>query len=570
MEKAEKYFKLVIPAMLFAAASAFFGIAYPFHICYQEQFQLFEFTSEYFLSTVSVPGGLSDWLGLFLTQFFLYGWAGAAITASLVTLLYLLCTWVARGKSLISRTLLIIPTSAFFVFLTDERALAGALIAVSATLATVLFIRKSGSRRTRSALVIICTPVLYWICGPVAVILPIIGAKDIHPAAFASAVIIAAASPFAASLHLHYGIRALAFGVHYFRYATVIPKMLWIAVFLTAVTCLLPDIRLKKRTPELLLWGICLIAVVAASVKAVGKAADFKKEEMMAYDYMSRFQMWDGIVSSAKEKQPDRPLSVSCLNLALSQTGRMTEDMFKFYQNGTAGLFPPFSRVFTTPLSTAEIFWHLGLVNAAQHFTFEAQEAIPDFHKSGRCYRRLAETNLVNGDYEVAAKYLNALSHTLFYRKWAENTASLLGDETAIDAHPLYGKLRKMRVHEEDGWFKDTAVDSVLVDIVTEQPDNCIAKDYLLAWYLLDCNLDAFAKHFDSSRQGPAAKTYQEAYLMYMIDHQVPIENAPSFVEEATAERFLRFIKDVQKGQAKAFITRTYGDTYWYYALYRR
>ena len=44
---------------------------------------------------------------------------------------------------------------------------------------------------------------------------------------------------------------------------------------------------------------------------------------------------------------------------------------------------------------------------------FEAMEAIPDYKKSGRAYMRLAETNLINGQYAVAAKYLRALQHYL-------------------------------------------------------------------------------------------------------------------------------------------------------------
>ena len=57
---------------------------------------------------------------------------------------------------------------------------------------------------------------------------------------------------------------------------------------------------------------------------------------------------------------------------------------------------------------------------------FEAMEAIPDYKKSGRAYMRLAETNLINGQYAVAAKYLRALQHTLFYKKWATNAMSYL------------------------------------------------------------------------------------------------------------------------------------------------
>ncbi|MBP9992920.1 MAG: hypothetical protein KBS73_05740 [Bacteroidales bacterium] len=570
MGQAEKYVEPALAAIIFVAVTLFFGILYPYHIYHQEQFQLFEWTAGYFLTVSSVPGGFADWVGRFLTQFFIFSWAGAAITGSLVTTIYLLVCRVARGKSPVSRILMIVPAAAFSVFLTDERALAGALVAVVLTLGAVCAARAIRNDKGRSVFVVAATPLFYWICGPVAVLLPLLEARDVHPAAFVCALALAVITPLASSCVLHYGLKSLMTGVHYFRYVTVVPVFLWIAVLITVIFCHLPDIRIKNGTIGTLLASACLIAVISIWVSTVRRTADFTKEELMAYDYMSRFQQWDDIVGKAGEKQPDRPISVSCLNLALSQTGRLPDEMFSFYQNGTAGLFPAFSRVFTTPLSTAEIFWHLGLINAAQHFTFEAQEAIPDFQKSGRCYRRLAQTNLVNGDYAVAGKYLNTLSHTLFYRNWALSTAKMLGDENAIAGHPLYGKLRILRCHEKDNWFKDTAVDSVLLDIAAEHPDCEPVREYILAWYLLDCNLDAFVKHFDSGRQSPAARAYQEAYLMYMLEHQLPIENTPPFVETATAERFRRFIKDVQKGQAQAFITRTYGDTYWYYALYRR
>lgn len=570
MGQVEKYIKPALAAIIFAAVTLFFGVLYPYHIYHQEQFQLFEWTAGYFLTVSSVPGGFADWTGRFLTQFYIFSWAGAAITGVLVTAIYLLVCRIARGKSLISRILMIVPAAAFSLFLTDERALAGALVAVILTLGAVCTARAIGNVRTRTIFVVAATPLFYWLCGPVAVLLPLLEARDVHPAAFVCALILAVVTPLSASLLLHHGIKSLLTGVHYFRYITIVPVLLWVAVLITVIFCHLPDIRIKRGAIFAITASACLIAVVSIWVSTVRKAADFTKEEMMAYDHMSRCQQWDDIVGKARAKHPDRPLSVSCLNLALSQTGKLPDEMFSFYQNGTSGLFPTLSRVFTTPLSTAEIFWHLGLINAAQHFTFEAQEAIPDFQKSGRCYRRLAETNLVNGDYAVAGKYLNSLSHTLFYRKWALGTAKLLGDEAAISAHPLYGKLRNLRNNGKDSWFKDTDVDSVLLDIAEKHPDYEPVREYILAWYLLDCNLDAFVKHSDNNLQSPAAKSYQEAYLMYMLEHQLPIENAPAFVERATTERFQRFIKDVQKGQTKAFITRTYGDTFWYYALYRR
>src|SRR5665648_797293 len=65
----------------------FFAFIYPFHLNYQEQYQLFLFTGDYFFGYMAKPGGFSDYIGNFFTQFFFYSWVGAIIIALLLTLL---------------------------------------------------------------------------------------------------------------------------------------------------------------------------------------------------------------------------------------------------------------------------------------------------------------------------------------------------------------------------------------------------------------------------------------------------------------------------------------------------
>ena len=62
---------------------------------------------------------------------------------------------------------------------------------------------------------------------------------------------------------------------------------------------------------------------------------------------------------------------------------------------------------------TGEVYWQIGLVNTAQRFAFETMEAIPNYAKSCRAVKRLAETNLVNGEYAVARKYIPLLDRDI-------------------------------------------------------------------------------------------------------------------------------------------------------------
>ena len=131
---------------------------------------------------------------------------------------------------------------------------------------------------------------------------------------------------------------------------------------------------------RLAIVGLAIFAAaIAASVTVSIRAADSAKEEWARYDFMVRNGMWNRIMMQADRKNPDKPMTVACLNLALAKTGRMGDHMFDYFQNGPEGLLTTFVRSHTNPVPTGEIYWNLGMVNTAQRFAFEAQEAIPDF-----------------------------------------------------------------------------------------------------------------------------------------------------------------------------------------------
>ena len=79
---------------------AFFNFIYPYHIHYQEQMQMFRFGTDYFLESIRIPGGLADWTGGFLVQFFYHAPVGAFILAILTGLIQIL-TWRNIDLSLI-------------------------------------------------------------------------------------------------------------------------------------------------------------------------------------------------------------------------------------------------------------------------------------------------------------------------------------------------------------------------------------------------------------------------------------------------------------------------------------
>ena len=225
----------------------------------------------------------------------------------------------------------------------------------------------------------------------------------------------------------------------------------------------------------------------------VWKNANFKAEKVMQYDFMACHQQWNRILETIQKEKPNNQIGVTVQNLALAMHGMLPEHMFEYNQNGIAGLLPDVQEDATSPMPTAEAFYQLGMINVAQRTVFEAQEAILDFQKSGRCYKRLAQTNLINGNYEVARKYLTALQKTLFYREWANETLPLLDNEEAIARHPEYGRLRKW-AYREDFYFSDHVTSEMLKSLYLGSTDNHMAYQYLLAYYMLTEDREGFAE----------------------------------------------------------------------------
>jgi hypothetical protein len=111
----------------------------------------------------------------------------------------------------------------------------------------------------------------------------------------------------------------------------------------------------------------------------------------------------------------------------------------------------------------------------------------------------LAQTNLINGSYEVARKYLMALQKTLFYRDWANETLSLLGNEKSIAKHPEYGHLRQS-AYKENFFFSDHVTPEMLESLYNCNTENRLAYQYLLAYYMLTGNREGYNNFISKQR----------------------------------------------------------------------
>ena len=454
------------------AVLLFFGGAYPHHLHYQEEYQLFLFDSTYVWDIVRLPGGIADLLGRFCTQFFLYAWVGALIIAILLSVIQLLTLRLFNGQcSMVnvqwSYGLSFVPSFLLWLFLLDEHALLGGVWAVLLTLLAIWGYIQLQKGWMRGIVILVTIPILYWVVGP-----------DWN-------------------------------GSHYHRYPTVIPTLLyaaWLsAIILPLLVCAChkwfsTSSSSKFSTVYASLISFVLVAVCMGGL--VWKNANFKAEKVMQYDFMACHQQWNRILETVNKEKPNNQIGVTVQNLALAMHGQLVNQLFNYNQNGIAGLLPDVQSDATSPMPTAEAFYQLGMIYVAQRTVFEAQEAILDFQKSGRCYKRLAQTNLIIGSYDVARKYLMALQKTLFYREWANETLPLLDNEEAIAKHPEYGRLRQC-AYDKNFFFSDHVTPEMLESLYFSNTDNRLALEYLMAYYVLTGDRENYSKllHQISTKQ---------------------------------------------------------------------
>jgi hypothetical protein len=270
------------------------------------------------------------------------------------------------------------------------------------------------------------------------------------------------------------------------------------------------------------------------------KGYDKEMYELIRQDYLVRNEQWDELVKRAGEYQVHTPFWSNCVNLALSQKRLLADRMFDFYQSGEDALIMPRTRDLTSMLPSAEAFWRLGMVNSAQRYFFDTQESILNGRKSGRCTKRIAECMIVNGHYQTATKQLDLLKKSLFYRGWAKDAEAMMKDEAKINAHPMYGKLRKIR-YKENFLYSYEEIDKMFGLLFMNNNENKSSLDYFLGQLLLKGDLQGFqqylglAQQYGGYRQMPLV--YQDVMRCVQMQGNVPNSPYAKYVQRMTERR---------------------------------
>ena len=274
-------------------------------------------------------------------------------------------------------------------------------------------------------------------------------------------------------------------------------------------------------------------------------------ERMIGIDAEVARENWDKVIELSKVDLYMNEASY-CYNLAQAMKGDLGNTIFNHSQNLDEGLLIRFTSGLQFPNCLAgEAWFHIGNMTIAEQSAVIALQASPK-HTGSRFIERLAKINLISGEYGSAQKYLSNLSKTLFYGKWAREMLACIQN----DDMPDWVLKARANLVSTDHVYNNGYFRPILQELLDVNPNNTLARDYLLCYDLLRYDLSAFVE--DNREQPvPNDRIYQEALLIWFNrdgNHFTEEEAARYGISMSMMDKMQRFFRNPS----------LYKNTYWY------
>jgi len=289
-------------------------------------------------------------------------------------------------------------------------------------------------------------------------------------------------------------------------------------------------------------------------------------------DYHYTNRNWQKVIDITRNYKQSNYYMTLAANHALSKTDKLTTEMFSLPQH-------PYSLFLSGP-EHIDVHWpkinlylDLGFLNLAEH---EIVESIEAFGSRPALVKSLITLFLAKKDYQTATVYLNQLTTTLFERSWAKDYLSRLKSDPDLKKDPRIQHLRSVMMEKNYG-FVLFEYDKVLTDLLARNPQNKMAFEYLMAWYLLCGDLEKVVANFDlidNFNYKATPEYYQHAYLYYASAMRKKLPLKGQKIEQAVLKSFNEIVSNfdlMRKGDNRAYelLSTKYNHSYlvYYFSL---
>lgn len=562
----KKYISSIITAIVCLIVTlGFFSPMYAYH----EGLQIFMSDWEFFSDTCFRPGGLSDYIGCFFVQFFMYPhWLAIIITVLIVgTQLFTKNILIQKHNTLFADVLSVICATVMLAAVTEFNVVFGGCVSL---FLAVLAIKVTDLSKN-TILLSILTPIIYWITGGFGCIIYIIGVASVFELKKSG---IFAASNLAILLLVWLLTKRIMeddslfdtfCGTDFNRYPGQSCTVWFISIW-TIITCFAVSIFVKKLENKIVNIALYSVAIICITINLITKY-DSGTFLVFQLDKMTRYKNWGGIVKLMEKQKSTSKISNCYLNIALNELGLLNNKMFNFMQVGTEGIMSQEVDSQDKSIVNSEIYFRLGLMNIAERLAIDATESTQCHQKSARQYKRLAEIAIIRKNKPLAYRYLYKLKNTMFYSAWANRALEYINNPDKVE--PLSDwKIEPLVFEQQDAFFTPKYKSDFILILLGNNPHNNKLFNYYVCTLLLEKNIEKLYNFVSQYRpEGDLGIHIYEAILLYLsLNNQ---EEFKKVMNENTPltnkfQNFCNFMvtggnKDVKKAE------ELYGNTYWFY-----
>ncbi|MBR5168835.1 MAG: hypothetical protein IKW86_12320 [Salinivirgaceae bacterium] len=591
--------KIVYKALIAAAyAFLFWFVFYVINpLCYNIfQQQAFVLTADFFWTTVKVPGGLAEYLSLFVEQFTMFRfWGALLLVVELFATAWLTIRYVRGtiGENIhfeLSAHLLAVGLM-FSAWVNVKYAFAINMQALLLVLVLNIqqIIDKYPWRKYATALLAVF---IYFACGPVAlylftlcnIILYVVGKGQISN--LISVTVVAALLPFVTYQFLLPISSEAAF------YLTVPQKPMY-----TAFGFSFQQLLALVYIPVALLLGfagtkwfasekptaiaIALPLLICGGSVWLTKKYDNPMERLSFKMEVAVYQNdWDQIIRYVNDNPEvcerenyDRYVNFY-YNMALAKKNQLGEKIFTYPQLlGNKALFIDEPVATSVCLPLAMFYYNAGLITNSLRFAFEAQTTYTTSHY---VMRYVIDCLIIIGDNQSAAKFLAQYEKNMLSCKYVEERKKMILEADSVDyvsdsdfSRSVVQGIRA--AHPTDDFYMQNEQNNML-KLLRANRNNQMAGQYLACSALLNNDLEQFVQIIKSGLlnidYNNMPRAYQEAILLYRastknVEPEIQQISISPFVQRTFSE-FAKLMASKMPDRNQMVALR-FPKTYWKY-----
>ena len=320
------------------------------------------------------------------------------------------------------------------------------------------------------------------------------------------------------------------------------------------------DVRLKP-------WLLTLCTVVSA------QRNQQKMYPMIAMDHYIVNEQWETLLHSPYS-QSSNFIMMNRVNLALSKSGRLLDDFFRYRQLAPYSIVTNLENLSLDVEITSTIsalYYQMDNIATADERAFNSYEGLR--YGSPFNLQMLVRTSLVFGRYAQAEKHIKMLEQTTFYREWATLQRRFLYNDEAVNADPEYGSKRRSLPDGTREFVQARGPYADLLFTIRANPQAVAARDYAIGYLLLANDvkhINSFAEEFYGTPVMPQTPLRLQEALLAANERDLDYCRAHG-VEEQTIQDYQRlkglFLQARESGVDPAASLQPWRHTYWYFLL---